>query len=96
MTLSDIIEKLLETDDSLCIVAKKPWSATSESMLVSLDESYQVPADALDRGFIYFLEVATAQDEVVSGWPKLTLDQRIQLLIFYAENDAFPDWVYQI
>jgi len=95
MNLADVVAQLDEANDTQCIVAKKPWSASSESMLIRLDKNHRVPAEALDRGLSYFLEVGIALDEVLSGWPSLPLEQRIKLLIFYAENDAFPEWVYQ-
>lgn len=96
MNLTDIVENLENVDDTLCIVAKKPWTAASESRLVWLTVNSRVPSEILAEGYQYFLEVSVALDEVVSGWPTLSLDKRVQLIIYYAENDAFPEWVYQI
>jgi len=55
-----------------------------------------VPRHLLDTGLDYFLEVHVG-NEVFEVFEKVppTSNQKIELLIYYAENDAFPDWVYE-
>ena len=93
MKLADIVTSLETADDSLCIVAKRPWSGDSEAKLVSFTEDFRVPEEVRSAGYEYFLEVATARDEVLSGPVPLSDGQKVEVIIYYAENDAFPDWL---
>ena len=93
MKLSDIVAHLETADDSLCIVAKRPWTGDSEAKLVSFTEDFRIPEEALSDGYEYFLEVSVARDEVLSGPIDLSDEQRIAAVIYYAENDAFPQWL---
>jgi hypothetical protein len=46
-------------------------------------------------GYDYFLEIDLALEvlEVLEGRSP-SPDQKFELVLFYAKNDAFPDWVY--
>ena len=97
MHLQEIIDRIEEEDDDLCIVAKRPWHKDSDALLVRLTEDYRIPADAQNQGYEYFLEVHVALEEVLKGLlDKLTLEQRLEAVLFYAENDAYPEWFYSI
>jgi hypothetical protein len=52
-------------DNTLTIVAKRPWTANSDARLVSLTDEYRIPSNVLQEGFEYFLEVSIALDEVL-------------------------------
>ena len=93
MKLADIVAGLETSDDSLCIVAKRPWTGHSEARLVSVTEDFRIPEEARSAGYEYFLEVSTARDEVLSGPVALSDAQRVAAVIYYAENDAFPEWL---
>jgi hypothetical protein len=94
MRLRDLIRDLESADDSLCMVAKRPWTSESEALLVRLTDDWRVPQEVLAQGHEYFLEVSVALDEVLDGiGDKLSNEQRVAALIFYAENDAFPEWL---
>lgn len=93
MKLSDIVNGLGTTEDSLCIVVKRPWMGDSEARLVRLTEDFRVPEEVLSAGYEYFLEVSVARDEVLSGPIALNDDQKVAAVIYYAENDAFPEWM---
>ena len=82
-------------DDGLCILAVKPWSATSLAEAVQLDEEFKPPVEAVAKGLVYFLEVHVANEtlEVFAERPPTAIEE-LDLLIIYAENDAFPDWIY--
>ena len=56
-------------------------------------EDFRIPEEARSAGYEYFLEVSVARDEVLSGPVALADDQKIAAVIYYAENDAFPDWL---
>ncbi|GAB3767379.1 hypothetical protein GCM10028796_28920 [Ramlibacter monticola] len=97
MKLFEVIAKLETLDDEWCIVAKRPWSADAEAELVELTEDYRIPSAALSAGYEYFLEVSVALDAVLDGLgARLTSEQRVEAVIFYAENDAYPEWLYAL
>lgn len=94
MRLRDLIGNLESADDSLCIVARRPWTSESEALLVRLTDDWRVPPEVLVTGLEYFLEVSVALDEVLDGiGDKLSGEQRVAALIHYAENDAPPEWL---
>lgn len=90
MTLAKIIPKLtsFDQDDEMVIYMQKPWSLSSECLVVPSAVSER----ATDAGFDYFLEVAVAL-EVLEGYAErnFSLDEQCERLLFYAENDAFLD-----
>lgn len=93
MNLGLIIASL-SADDTRTIVAKRPWTANSEARLVLLTDEYRVPSDVLSEGFEYFLEVDIAVNEVLGDRAnRLSPAQRIAAVVFYAENDAYPEWL---
>lgn len=93
MNLGLIIASL-SADDTRTIVAKRPWTANSEARLVSLTDEFHVPSDVLSEGFEYFLEVDIAVNEVLGELAnRLSPAQRIAAVVYYAENDAYPDWL---
>ena len=97
MQLRDVIAELEYADDSLCIVAKRPWSPESETLLVRLTEDFRQPQDVQAQGYEYLLEVAVVLDEVLGGiGDKLSAEQRVEAVLFYAEHDAFPEWLCAI
>jgi hypothetical protein len=82
-------------DDRLCIFAAKPWSTTSPAAAVRLDDEFKPPHGVLEQGLVYFLEVHVANEVLeVFGDRQPSAMEKLDLLIFYAENDAFPEWVY--
>lgn len=92
--LRNVIADLQSTQASLCIVAKRPWHPDCEAMLVELTEDYRVPVDVLSQGYEYFLGVSSAREEVLGPiGPKLTAEQRVAAILYYAENDAYPEWL---
>jgi regulator of sirC expression with transglutaminase-like and TPR domain len=96
MKLGTLIDRLPNgLDDSLCIFAAKPWSANSSAAAVQLDDGFRPPKEVIDQGLVYFLEVHVANETLeVFGDHAPTEAEKRDLLIFYAENDAFPEWVY--
>lgn len=96
MDLGTLIDRLPGgLDDKLCVFAAKPWSATSPAVAVQLDDEFKPPKEVLEQGLVYFLEVHVANEALeVFGDRQPSAAEKRKLLIFYAENDAFPDWVY--
>ena len=101
-SLLDIAAWILQADEvdlsMKTICARQPLTADSEATVVALDEESQLPATALAGGLKYFLEAYIAR-EVLAVLRKRstnpTPEEACKLLIHYAENDAYPAWVYQ-
>ena len=71
-----------------------PLRADSEARLLSTANDGQIPSAVLADGLEYFLEVSVALDEVLGSCAgRLSPDQRVAAVIYYAENDAYPDWL---
>lgn len=91
MKLIDVISQLDALPDDTYICVRRPWSREAESLLVPYPEDLRIPAEVLTQGFEYFLEVSTAC-EVLEGFKrKPTLEQATDIVIYYAEYDAFPE-----
>lgn len=95
MTLAEAIAEIESAGDDAVIFAKKPWSPAAEALIALLDDDLKVPASVRMAGFEYFLESALATEvfEVFEGRAP-TLDEKVRLLLYYAEHDAYPEWVY--
>jgi hypothetical protein len=97
VNLREVIATLGSSDDALCIVAKRPWSRSSEARLVRLTSDYRIPPEVLKQGYEYFLEVHIAGEEAIGDlWTRLSPEQREDAVIFYAENDASPTWLTEL
>lgn len=97
MNLASIISDLESIDNTLTIVAKRPWTANSHARLISLIDESGIPNNELQEGFEYFIEVSIALDEVLGELAsRLSPAQRVAAIIYYAENDAYPDWLNAI
>jgi len=93
MSLAEIIARLDAVDDTYCIVARRPWTADAEAKLIALTDDYRVPADVLADRYEYFLEVSVAREDVIGDLRTLSPEQRVEACIFYAEHDAYPEWL---
>ena len=93
MSLAEIIALLDTVDDTYCIVARRPWTAAAYAKLIALTDDYRVPADVLADRYEYFLEVSVAREEVIGNLTTLSPGQRVEACIFYAEHDAYPEWL---
>ena len=93
--LSDLVDRLDTLGNESTIFARKPWSAMSEAVLVATDDEGRIDR-AVPAGFAYFLEVNVSREVLeVFGDRPASLGDRTRLLIYYAEFDSFPDWVYE-
>lgn len=95
MKLCELIDRIDFLNDDHCIFAAKPWSSEADSHVCPLGDKGEPPPELLSKGYAYFLEVHVAKEvlEVLSGH-EATPEQKRNLLLFYAENDAYPPWVY--
>lgn len=96
MNLAEALDQVEDLDDDLVIFAKEPWSLHTDAMVDLLDDEFRPPQKIIDLGFSYFLEIAVAKEVLgVFGDRETTPEERSSLLMYYAENDAYPDWVYE-
>lgn len=98
-TLRDMVKWLEGAEESelsmKTICLRVPWTADSEARVVELDKE-SLPPDALSDGLKYFLETSVAR-EILDGLrknvpTKSTTEDSCNLLLYYAENDAYPPW----
>jgi hypothetical protein len=101
-SLREVVTWLQEADErqlsmrTLCL--SEPWDAEAEARVVELDEDSRLPSDALAGGLKYFLEASVARevlDMLRSRRTASSVEEACKLLIHYAENDAYPEWVYK-
>jgi hypothetical protein len=97
MILSEMVRKIDLLGDNLAVCVRRPWEAAAETRVVELDSSLRVPQTILDEGFEYFLEVHVIKEvlQVLRG-RNVSVEDKTALLIHYAQNDAYPSWVYEI
>lgn len=96
MNLEQLVDGLPELSQDDCILARKPWTPASEAAAAPLGEDFHVPSHLATNGLEYFLEVHVAKEVLkVLGGRTARKEEQLRLLIFYAENDAYPDWVYE-
>lgn len=94
MTLTEAIQKLEELDDNAFICAERPWTQKSRCEAVLPTEALGVPEETRRAGLEYFLEVHLAKQVLGVLRPSSILADKVRLLIYYAENDAYPDWAF--
>ncbi|WP_437619656.1 hypothetical protein [Sorangium sp. So ce1151] len=96
MTLGETINRLDTLDENAILCVRQPWTPSSECAVTAPDENLGVPRHVKDSGLAYFLEVHVAREVLdVFGDKPPTTEEKVRLLIHYAENDAYPEWVYQ-
>jgi len=95
MTLNDVINQLGALDMGAIICVRRPWSPLAQCIVTAPAENLGIPPEVKAAGFDYFLEVHVAHEvlRVFDDKPP-TMEEKLRLLIHYAENDAYPEWVY--
>jgi hypothetical protein len=97
-TLRDVVQWLERAEESelsmKTICLRPPWIADSEARVVEVGEDGRIPPDTLSDGLKYFLETDVAL-EVLDGLRirrAISTEDACHLLLYYAENDAYPEW----
>lgn len=92
--MADALLEISACSDDLVVFAKRPWDLDSEAVIATLDSNYCVPADIREAGFEYFIDAPIAREVLEVFGSREPFPEQIQkLLLFYAENDAYPDWI---
>lgn len=76
------------------ICVRAPWSADAKAQVFAVDNDGQLPPDALTEEMSYFLEAPLAKEVLEVRDRPMSTEDACRLLIHYAENDAYPEWVY--
>jgi hypothetical protein len=94
MKLAELPGLLSELSAGLVVFAERPWTPGSNMILRQLGPDYGIPEDVKSSPFRYFLELSVIE-EFIDNLRAIGLTQSEQLdaIIYYAEYDAFPDWV---
>lgn len=96
MKLVEAVENLSTLDRETTIFVRRPWTGDAECTVAMLDRGVAIPKEITAAGFEYFLDVFVCHEVLsVFGTRKPTTDEKLRVLIHYAENDAWPDWVYE-
>ena len=94
--LSELVASLEQIDHEQIICVMRPWTPDAEARLTPPDDDLGVPDEVKAAGFVYFLEVHVAKEVLgVFDEKPASVDEQVRLLLAYAENDAYPDWVYE-
>jgi hypothetical protein len=96
MTLEEVIKKRKKIDGEFIVAMQLPWSQQAECVLVLPDEDGCMPAETKALGFKNLLSVDEMNEVLeVFGRKRVSDVERARLVMYYAENDAYPDWVYE-
>jgi hypothetical protein len=96
MNISEAIKQLDGLDDDDVIFVRQPWTPHADCVVAKLDEEYRVPSSIVGAGFEYFLEIAVAREVLeVFGDRVPTDEEKLRLVMHYAEHDAYPEWAAQ-
>lgn len=95
MKLQDALDQIKLVSDDKVIFARKPWTLASDAEVGLLDADLRVPSELANKGLCYFLEVSVANEvlEVFDNHHP-SVDEQRALLMYYAEHDAYPQWVH--
>lgn len=93
VTLAEVLGMLRRLECGT-LFARRPWTADSECMLVDMEEGDRLK-DVTPFGFTYFMDVGTVLEVLEAfGKRRPQMDEKLRLLSYYAENDAYPEWVF--
>jgi hypothetical protein len=99
LTLREAIFEVLRGDDRDVICAARPFNPESSARIARLGDDLALPAEATAGGFERFME-KVAVGELLMANQRLGLQlsrrQFVELVIHYAEHEAFPDWAQQL
>jgi hypothetical protein len=96
MKLVQALDEIGRLKGDEVIFARKPWDMNSDASIGQLDSDFRVPGAIADLGYEYFIDAPVAAEvlDVLAG-RRSTPQERRELLLYYAVNDAYPDWVHQ-
>ena len=96
MKLEEALDQIDSLTDEDVVFAKRPWQLDSEALIGKLDENFGTPKPIAEQKLDYFIDVPVAKEVLgIFGSRQISQQERRALLLYYAEHDAYPKWVYQ-
>ena len=84
------------TEDSV-ICARRPFVLTTEAVIAQFTNELRVPIEVKVNGYEYFLESSGVEELLEMVGKKLSSrETKAELVCYYAENDAYPSWLYDL
>lgn len=97
MKLRDAIAQLKNLESGWMLFAAKPWTLDCEAEIRPFVVGLGVPQDLRTKGFDYFIDSGTAHEVLEALGEYVPTNQEVEeLIIHYAVNDAFPEWLAEI
>jgi hypothetical protein len=95
MLLRDVLNEIGCLNPADTLYVQQPWSLDSVTLVLATGSTRDELYEAKKSGFAYFLEVFAIR-EVLEGdeAEALANERKIALLIHYATEDAYPDWLF--
>jgi len=90
MKLSEAILMIKKDANDSMICARTPWVPDADCIVIPMPDDYRVPDEIKSSGYKYFLEKSIIK-EFKTDFSNKTDSEFVEFVIFYAENDAFPD-----
>lgn len=96
MKLEQALDEIGRLKGDEVIFARKPWDMNSDALIGQLDSDFRVPDAIANLDYEYFIDAPVATEVLdVLADRQSTPRERRELLLYYAINDAYPEWVYQ-
>lgn len=97
MKLVEAIQQMSELDRDHTIFVRRPWTPDAECLVRPLEPDGGIPKATKAAGYDYFLELEGCFEVLEAfGDYQPTLDEKVRVILYYAENDAWPDWVSEL
>lgn len=95
VSLVDFLAEIDRHGENEVVFMRRPWGVDSDIVVGELEKDCSVPVWAKDGGYEYFMEVFAIRDAISPVEDKGLCFRRMgELVVFYAEYDAYPDWVF--
>src|SRR5687767_7482502 len=99
MNLAEAVSSIESLKLGEVICARPPWVPEAEAVICEYDiEDGSIPEHIEKAGFKVFLDRVDGMD-VLSMFKTQgrtpSLEEKVRLLAYFAEFDAYPDWVYE-
>jgi hypothetical protein len=95
MRLDEVMRSLDAFRDDATLFVRRPWTPASECIVVVVDEEPDAIEQLKPKNLEYFLEIDIIKEVLgVFAGKFPSEDEKLRAVVHYAENDAYPDWIY--
>jgi hypothetical protein len=97
MKLLDAIFLVGQMPEGSCICSRRPFHQSAEAVITGLTSEHRVPASTLADGYEYFLEQNGVLELLeFASTKRASRETKAELVVHYAQNDAYPAWFYDL